>query len=389
MRNTVRASVGVTLILAAIVAAQTSSAAPPGNAHFQRTWERTDKPVADQSVSRTWMWGPEANSPLILEEYEESPGGQRVVQYFDKSRMEITNPGGDPSVIWYVTNGLLSKEMIAGQMQTGDNTYVTRPPASINVAGDTDDLNGPTYATFTNMLALPAVANGSTITQRVNRAGQVTDDQSLASYGVTAAHRLTVPGIDHQVASPFWAFMNSTAPVWENGQLVTAPLFQNPFYATGYPITEAYWANIKVANTQKDVLIQCFERRCLTYTPGNPAGWQVEAGNVGQHYYQWRYAGSNPTPAPTATATNTRVASPTPTNTPTNTPSPTPTRTSTSSGPTCHPSYPDFCIPPPPPDLNCDDFSSSQKPFTVRHNVANPDPHGLDTDKDGVGCESG
>ena len=38
--------------------------------------------------------------------------------------------------------------------------------------------------------------------------------------------------------------------------------------------------------------MQCFERRCLTYTPANPAGWQVEAGNVGQHYYQWRYGGS-------------------------------------------------------------------------------------------------
>src|SRR5690606_18565814 len=30
-------------------------------------------------------------------------------------------------------------------------------------------------------------------------------------------------------------------------------------------------------------------RRCLTYTPDNPPGWQVEAGNVGQHYYEWRY----------------------------------------------------------------------------------------------------
>ena len=37
------------------------------------------------------------------------------------------------------------------------------------------------------------------------------------------------------------------------------------------------------------MLIQCFERRCLTYTPGNPDGWQVEAGNVGQHYFHWRY----------------------------------------------------------------------------------------------------
>jgi hypothetical protein len=28
------------------------------------------------------------------------------------------------------------------------------------------------------------------------------------------------------------------------------------------------------------VLIQCFERRCLTYTPANAPGWQVEMGNV-------------------------------------------------------------------------------------------------------------
>jgi len=35
--------------------------------------------------------------------------------------------------------------------------------------------------------------------------------------------------------------------------------------------------------------VQVFERRVLTYTPSNPSGWQVEAGNVGQHYYAWRY----------------------------------------------------------------------------------------------------
>jgi len=47
----------------------------------------------------------------------------------------------------------------------------------------------------------------------------------------------------------------------------------------------------------------------------------------------------------------------------------------------CHPSYPDFCIPPPPPDLDCGDFT--QKNFTVRE----PDPHRLDGDNDGIGCE--
>ena len=50
--------------------------------------------------------------------------------------------------------------------------------------------------------------------------------------------------------------------------------------------------------------------------------------------------------------------------------------------PVCDPSYPDFCIPSPPPDLNCGDIS--EKRFTVLP----PDPHRLDRDKDGIGCES-
>jgi micrococcal nuclease len=48
----------------------------------------------------------------------------------------------------------------------------------------------------------------------------------------------------------------------------------------------------------------------------------------------------------------------------------------------CDPSYPDFCISSPPPDLNCGDMS--QKRFTV----AGSDPHGFDGDGDGIGCES-
>jgi hypothetical protein len=48
----------------------------------------------------------------------------------------------------------------------------------------------------------------------------------------------------------------------------------------------------------------------------------------------------------------------------------------------CDPSYPDFCIASPPPDLNCGDIS--QKRFTV----SGSDPHGFDRDNDGIGCES-
>lgn len=47
----------------------------------------------------------------------------------------------------------------------------------------------------------------------------------------------------------------------------------------------------------------------------------------------------------------------------------------------CDSSYPDVCIPPPPPDLNCPDIT--YRNFTVQQ----PDPHGFDRDSDGIGCE--
>jgi hypothetical protein len=83
--------------------------------------------------------------------------------------------------------------------------------------------------------------------------------------------------------------MNSSGLVYENGQYPSTTLFENAFFATGLPLTEAYWVYVPVGGTWQWVLVQCFERRCLTYTPGNPDGWRVEAGNIGQHYYGWRY----------------------------------------------------------------------------------------------------
>ena len=48
----------------------------------------------------------------------------------------------------------------------------------------------------------------------------------------------------------------------------------------------------------------------------------------------------------------------------------------------CDPSYPDTCIPSPPPDLDCGEISDK------RFQVVPPDPHGFDRDGDGIGCES-
>jgi PKD repeat protein len=49
----------------------------------------------------------------------------------------------------------------------------------------------------------------------------------------------------------------------------------------------------------------------------------------------------------------------------------------------CDPSYPGLCIPPPPPDLDCDNISARN------FRVLPPDPHRFDDDNDGIGCPSG
>jgi hypothetical protein len=58
------------------------------------------------------------------------------------------------------------------------------------------------------------------------------------------------------------------------------------------------------------------------------------------------------------------------------------TKLKASSNSNCDASYPDVCIAPPPPDLNCDDIAD--KDFQV----VPPDPHGFDREGDGIGCET-
>jgi hypothetical protein len=263
-----------------------SITAQNGNPAFQRTWERTDKPVADGAVSRTWIWGELVTETALMEAYDEAPGGQRQVLYYDKARME-DNSYRAPDAPWDVTNGLLVVELATGMMQTGDGGFEERSPSDHNVAGDADDPTGPTYTTIAGLMDAPAHAEGATIDWTVVRDGTIGQDPTLGAQGVTAGP--LSPETGHRTASVFWEFMTSSGPVWVDEQLVTDTLFPSAYYATGLPITEAYWASVKVGGTYRIVLLQCFERRCLTYTPDNPEGWRTEMGNVGQHYHAWRY----------------------------------------------------------------------------------------------------
>ena len=292
-----------------------------GFAHpaFQRTWERTDRPVSFGQVQRSWYWGPNPNTGGLLEDYAEGVGGKRLVQYFDKSRMEINNPGGNQNDPFFVTNGLLTVELISGKMQVGNFAYTNRTAANIPLASDTDDPNAPTYVSFqgvsnTTLGDHPAPNRvGQFATSTINKAGQVGDDPSRAN--LPGAKFAFFEGTTrHNIPQIVWDFLNLSGPIYNpaTGQNVNGRLSDPWFYTTGLPISEPYWAKVKIANQPNiDVMIQAFERRVVTYVPSAPTGFQVQMSNIGQHYYDWRYAGSPPPPtviAPPATPSTTPPA---------------------------------------------------------------------------------
>lgn len=282
---------------------------PFADSAFESVWMRNDQLVAAKSVARSWTWGP-APMAAGLEAYEEAPDGtkMRLVQYFDKARMEINNPKTSPTANGFVTNGLLTVELISGQMQVGNSKFITGKPAGINLASDPDDGNAPMYASFGSVANTsagekrqPDKSKSGYASQRISRTGDVTEDASktkLAEAKIVYFEKLT----GHNIPSVFWDFLNSKAQVRQGIGTASKPFLDPWVFAMGLPISDAYWANVKIGGKQQEVLIQAFERRVLTYAPDQPAGWKVQMGNIGQHYFEWRYGpnGKGPEKLPAA-----------------------------------------------------------------------------------------
>lgn len=258
--------------------------------NFNNVWSRVDKAIVDGLVNRSWEYGPKPG-PMKIEPYAEASGGTRQVQYFSKSRMEINNPKGDRSSPWFVTNGLLVKEMISGSVAMGDNKFVPTNPPNLPVAGDLSSTNdAPTYASFNKIITInnsnrATDQTNQVVSQSLSRDGKVSTLTTVPEQVKLAAY---IPETGHNVADKFWTYLNSQGLVYQNGQYQNGQLMDWVF-VMGLPISEPYWVKAQVGGIEHDVLVQVFERRILTYTPSNPTGWQVEMGNVGEHYYLWRY----------------------------------------------------------------------------------------------------
>lgn len=316
------AALASTLILPLVGAAQASGPAAQDTeanlAAFKRVWERADYPIVAEKVKRSWLWGPRAMATM-QEPLAESPGGMRTVQYWDKSRMEINNPRVNPNTQWFVTNGLLVVEMISGRMQVGNNSYEGREPARINIAGDASiQLNPvnltPTYAALRRVASLEAGENragnavGQVVSQSLRADGTVVPGSPRTNAVLLPKHAYYEATTGHNIPDVFYTYMNQTGTIYENGAFREGKVM-DWLYATGYPITEPYWIETTIGEKRTQVMMQAFQRRILTYNPDNEPQWRVEMGNVGMHYYTWRY-GNLPTPEPSNTPLTIRQADP-------------------------------------------------------------------------------
>ncbi len=250
---------------------------------FQQQWQRGEAIAPN-------FWGPlDTAYDGRREPYTSAPGGQRLVQYFDKGRMELASG--------VITNGLLATEMITGQVQMGDTTFVNRPPPAIPIAGD-PDTPGPTYAALSGnakaLLDAAPVQTGAGTHAVASAAGDISASNANATTPATLA--LYDDATKHNVPKAFAEYRALAG-----------------LQTIGYARSEPFFTTVKVAGIARQVLVQVFERRVLTYTATNPAGFQVEMGNVGRQYYQWRYGVSSAAPPPASAAPSAPVTTAVPT----------------------------------------------------------------------------
>ena len=250
------------------------SVSPPS---IQQLWGNLDGAVHNDTEARSWLLGTDVWA-LGTEAYAEAPGEHRDVYYFDKARVEVAEEAANTDVS-LLTAGLLVRDMILGAYQVGDSEFVEIGPADIPLAGDPAEFNenAPTYASLSAVATAsdaPAATPkyGRPIVQTIDRNGGIGENGRLGDFATYGSFQ-TATG--HNIALEFESYF-ATLPVnwWE---------------LVGLPITEPFWMRVMVSEEPRWVLVQAFERRILTYTPSNEPEWRVEMGNVGRHYYAWRY----------------------------------------------------------------------------------------------------
>jgi hypothetical protein len=164
-------------------------------------------------------------------------------QYFEKGRIE-DHRGEATLPDWRFMYGRLTAELIEHDtLGSVNNTTITY--------ADLRYYNDPSYRT-------PAPRNFAGGVMPVHDGMFVPYDPQLR------------PAPGYIVAPYFWAYI-TRRELFPGGWL----------HDIGLPMSDTFTAVTVKAGEQRTIFMQAFERTVLTYDMRNPAGWQVERGNIG------------------------------------------------------------------------------------------------------------
>lgn len=274
----------ITLVGVSLLPVQQSKSAQFANPSFQALWYNE---TADSVETGLDVWGPE---PLVwrIEPYAEAADGRRLVQYFDRGRMELT-PAPDGSSRTIVTEGLLALEMTTGEIELGNSLREPQTPPDLEIDSGSSDDRVPTYASLSAVVDHPSI-----------------DMQGKSSMPVQWIDQRGVPE-----TRPVPMSIKSGDYIKQTGQNVPAVfvnLFQQDPFGTsnwisvmGLPISPPFWTYYRRDHVALPSLIQVFERRILVYTPSLSQGSQFTVPNTGRQYYMWRYGTDPPRTWPNPT----------------------------------------------------------------------------------------
>ncbi|MEX2426319.1 MAG: hypothetical protein WD401_06090 [Thermomicrobiaceae bacterium] len=269
----------VTLVFAGVAVGTVSmlpvhhtESTPFASPAFQRTWI-SEAEAATQGVD---LWG---SDPLAwrVEPYAGAPDDRRIVQYFDRGRMEVEAGSSR------VTLGLLAHEMTSGEIDLGSGVREERQSPEISIDSGSPDESVPTYLTlsrFVGEMATDRSVGDERLTDWINREGRI--DQSATP---------EVVNVDEYIEESGHNLPDVTAELFER------PEFQNERWVEsfGYPISEPFWTQYRRADQMLPSLVQVFERRILVYTPKLEPSDSFTVASTGRHYSLWRY-GTEPHP---------------------------------------------------------------------------------------------
>lgn len=218
------------------------------------------------------LWG---GGPLVslVEPFTGSPGNRRLVQYFERGRMEIADR--EVSRVNTISQGLLVRELATGSVQIGFDEFVQDEPAAIALFGSDDATL--TYADFSDAVTL----------QPGDRSGKVIDEWIAPGGEISHA----TPPVEI-VAGTYEPVTGHNIPDVTASWIRTDPFGIDAATALGLPISEPYWATSGKGDAGVS-LVQLFERRVIVYTPDLPMGERFTLTSAGRHYFRWRY-GTDP-----------------------------------------------------------------------------------------------